>query len=55
MEFQYEGVDRQGKRVTGRLDAPAEGEIVYATNAGQVIAIGTVERGELVPNRVFNL
>lgn len=47
---------RRGQSIILRgRDAPAEGEIVYATNAGQVIAIGTVERGELVPNRVFNL
>lgn len=47
---------RRGQSVLLRgRDAPAEGETVYATNAGQVIAIGTVERGELVPNRVFNL
>jgi tRNA pseudouridine55 synthase len=47
---------RRGQSIILRgRDAPAEGEIVYATHAGQVIAIGTVERGELVPNRVFNL
>ncbi len=47
---------RRGQSVLLRgRDAPAEGEMVYATNAGQVIAIGTVERGELVPHRVFNL
>ena len=47
---------RRGQSIILRgRDAPAEGEIVYTTNAGQVIAIGTVERGELVPNRVFNL
>lgn len=47
---------RRGQSVLLRgRDAPAEGETVYATNAGQVIAIGTVERGEFVPNRVFNL
>ena len=47
---------RRGQAILLRgRDAPAEGETVYATNAGQVIAIGTVERGELVPNRVFNL
>ena len=47
---------RRGQSIILRgRDAPAEGETVYATNAGQVIAIGTVERGELVPNRVFNL
>ncbi|MBW8619374.1 MAG: tRNA pseudouridine(55) synthase TruB, partial [Hyphomicrobiales bacterium] len=41
---------RRGQSIILRgRDAPAEGEIVYATNAGQVIAIGTVERGELVP------
>lgn len=47
---------RRGQSVILRgRDAPAEGEMVYATHAGQVIAIGTVERGELVPHRVFNL
>ena len=36
-------------------DAPAEGGPVYAACGGVVIAVGMVERGELVPNRVFNL
>jgi len=47
---------RRGQSVILRgRDAPNEGETVYETNAGQVIATGTVERGELVPNRGFNL
>lgn len=36
-------------------DAPMEGETAYAVADGAVVAIGTVERGALVPNRVFNL
>jgi tRNA pseudouridine55 synthase len=36
-------------------DAPIEGGPVYAACAGVVIAVGSVERGELVPSRVFNL
>lgn len=34
-------------------DAPAEGETVYATRAGSLIAIGTVEQGSFQPLRVF--
>ena len=34
-------------------DAPGEGETVYATRAGQLIAIGTVEQGTFQPLRVF--
>ena len=36
-------------------DAPEEGEVAYATLNGVVVAIGTIEHGSLVPNRVFNL
>ena len=36
-------------------DAPMEGETAYAVADGAVVAIGTVERGALVPSRVFNL
>jgi tRNA pseudouridine55 synthase len=36
-------------------DAPAEGETAYATQNGVVVAIGVIEHGSLVPNRVFNL
>ena len=35
-------------------DAPLEGKL-YATCAGVLVAVGDVERGELVPHRVFNL
>jgi tRNA pseudouridine55 synthase len=35
-------------------DAPVEGK-VYATLNGTLVAVGDVERGELVPHRVFNL
>jgi len=35
-------------------DAPLSGKI-YATCGGVLIAVGDVERGELVPHRVFNL
>ena len=35
-------------------DAPTEGRI-YATLNGILVAIGDVDRGELVPHRVFNL
>ena len=36
-------------------DAPEEGETAYATLNGVVVAIGMIEHGSLVPNRVFNL
>jgi tRNA pseudouridine55 synthase len=35
-------------------EAPISGTI-YATCGGVLVAVGTVERGELVPHRVFNL
>ncbi|HEY7383363.1 MAG TPA: tRNA pseudouridine(55) synthase TruB [Beijerinckiaceae bacterium] len=35
-------------------DTPPEGKL-YATCGGVLVAIGDVERGELVPHRVFNL
>jgi tRNA pseudouridine55 synthase len=35
-------------------DAPLEGKL-YATCGGVLVAVGDVERGELVPHRVFNL
>jgi len=35
-------------------DAPMEGQL-YATCNGVLVAFGTVERGEFVPHRVFNL
>jgi tRNA pseudouridine55 synthase len=35
-------------------DAPLQGKL-YATCGGVLVAIGDVERGELVPHRVFNL
>jgi tRNA pseudouridine55 synthase len=35
-------------------DAPLEGRI-YATLNGTLVAVGDVEKGELVPHRVFNL
>ncbi|MCP8941155.1 tRNA pseudouridine(55) synthase TruB [Alsobacter sp. SYSU M60028] len=47
---------RRGQSIILRgRDAPAEGGPVYAACAGVVVAVGMVERGELVPNRVFNL
>ena len=42
-----------GWGVRGR-DAPAEG-FAYAVCSGVVIAQGTVEGGEFLPSRVFNL
>ncbi len=36
-------------------DAPEEGATAYATQNGVVVAIGVIEHGSLVPNRVFNL
>ncbi|WP_374544489.1 tRNA pseudouridine(55) synthase TruB [Rhodoblastus sp.] len=46
---------RRGQSVILRgRDAPAEGA-AYAVCAGVVIASGLVERGEFLPNRVFNL
>jgi tRNA pseudouridine55 synthase len=35
-------------------DAPLAGQI-YATCNGVLVAVGTIERGELIPHRVFNL
>ena len=35
-------------------DAPMEGK-AYATCGGVLVAVGDVERGELVPHRVFHL
>jgi tRNA pseudouridine55 synthase len=35
-------------------EAPAEGKL-FATCGGVLVAVGDVERGELVPHRVFNL
>ncbi|WP_430910555.1 tRNA pseudouridine(55) synthase TruB [Methylobacterium sp. sgz302541] len=35
-------------------DAPSEGRI-FATSGGVLVAVGDVERGELVPHRVFHL
>ena len=47
---------RRGRSVILRgRDAPAEGGPLYATCDGVVVAVGMVERGEFVPNRVFNL
>lgn len=36
-------------------DAPVEAPAVYATAGGVLIATGSIEHGELVPHRVFNL
>lgn len=47
---------RRGQAIILRgRDAPAEGGPVYAACSGVVIAVGMVEKGELVPSRVFNL
>jgi tRNA pseudouridine55 synthase len=46
---------RRGQSILLRgADAPMEGS-AYAACGGVVIAIGAVEKGELVPGRVFNL
>ncbi len=46
---------RRGQSILLRgADAPAEGA-AYAACGGVVIAVGAVEKGELVPGRVFNL
>ena len=46
---------RRGQSMLLRgADAPPDGE-AYATCSGVVIAIGSIENGELVPLRVFNL
>jgi len=45
---------RNGQSVLLRgRDAPANGETIFATVAGTLIAIGEVERGEFHPSRVF--
>jgi tRNA pseudouridine55 synthase len=36
-------------------DAPVEADSVYATSGGVLIATGSIENGELIPHRVFNL
>ncbi len=47
---------RRGQSVILRgRDAPAEEDAVYATCAGELVAIGEVARGELLPRRVFVL
>jgi tRNA pseudouridine55 synthase len=47
---------RRGQSVILRgRDAPAEGGPYYAACGGVVVAVGMVEKGEFVPNRVFNL
>ena len=46
---------RRGQSVLLRgRDAPGDGA-AYASCGGVVVAIGAIERGELVPGRVFNL
>ncbi len=46
---------RRGQSILLRgAEAPAEGS-AYAACGGVVIAVGSIERGELVPGRVFNL
>jgi tRNA pseudouridine55 synthase len=45
---------RSGQSVLLRgRDAPANGETVFVTTGGELIAIGEVERGEFQPTRVF--
>ncbi len=44
----------QGVLLRGR-DAPAFHGTVYVTESGQLVALAEVERGELLPKRVFNL
>jgi len=47
---------RRGQSILLRgREAPAEGETVYAACDGAPVAFGSVESGELVPSRVFNL
>ncbi|WP_236841721.1 tRNA pseudouridine(55) synthase TruB [Bosea sp. PAMC 26642] len=36
-------------------DAPVESQAVYATSGGVLIATGSIDQGEFVPHRVFNL
>jgi tRNA pseudouridine55 synthase len=46
---------RRGQSILLRgRDAPGDGA-AYASCGGVVVAIGAIERGELVPGRVFNL
>ncbi|MGP0059119.1 MAG: tRNA pseudouridine(55) synthase TruB [Beijerinckiaceae bacterium] len=46
---------RRGQSILLRgRDAPAEGQ-AFASCGGVVVAVGTIEHGELVPGRVFNL
>jgi tRNA pseudouridine55 synthase len=36
-------------------DAPILGGTVYVTASGQLVALAEIDRGEIVPKRVFNL
>ena len=45
---------RRGQQILRGRDAPTEGK-AYATCGGVLVAVGDVERGELVPHRVFHL
>ena len=45
---------RRGQSILLRGNAPAEGP-AYAACGGTIVALGTIEGGELVPGRVFNL
>jgi tRNA pseudouridine55 synthase len=47
---------RRGQSVILRgRDAPADEDAVWVTCGGDLVAIGEVDRGELVPRRVFML
>ena len=51
----FRGRLRRGQSILLRgADAPMEGA-AFASCGGVVVAVGAVERGELVPGRVFNL
>lgn len=46
---------RRGQSVLLRgRGAPVETEAAYATSAGRLVALGSIEAGEFVPRRVFN-
>ncbi|MQT12865.1 tRNA pseudouridine(55) synthase TruB [Segnochrobactrum spirostomi] len=46
---------RRGQSVLLRgREAPVEADAAYATSAGRLVALGSIEAGEFVPRRVFN-
>ena len=49
------GIHRKEVRRLRGAGAPVELEVAYATCAGTLVSTGSVQSGEFVPHRVFNL